>query len=515
MSSEGEEGPTTTPSPVVAPPQQIFSTLDEKHDGPDSDVAPQVVEEPSTEGEPSTSATAGVTGASSELLGDPVAAPATTTGSAGPSTLSNDPLANGGTGTGAGLPSDSSAAAVKLFVGQIPNFMNEAEIIKLFETYDKVIECVILRDRVTQMHKGCGFVTLASQEGAQRAMDTLHHKVSLHPTKRNLVVALAGTSGENSESKESPSADDDGFKLFVGMLARSTLEDGVRQLFSQYGNVLEVYLMRDTYGMSRGCAFVRFSTREEAIAAIAGLHEVYNDPGAPRNLTVKFAEKKKQQQQRTPYGQQHGGYGAPRGGYGAGPMASPYQAPYQQSPYGAPAAAGPWGQQSPQHHQQYGYGQGAYGQQQQGYGQQAYGQQQPYGQHQPYGQQQAYGNPAAPYQQQSAYRPPSRSGGRGPPGANLFVYNVPEHYGDNDLFSLFSPFGAVVSTKVFVDKVTGRPRGFGFVSYSSAPEAEAAIEGLNGYDVGGKQLKVSHKTDSGASSYGMPPIMQRSNYAPY
>lgn len=49
----------------------------------------------------------------------------------------------------------------------------------------------------------------------------------------------------------------------------------------------------------------------------------------------------------------------------------------------------------------------------------------------------------------------------GPPGANLFVYNIPSEWGDQDLATTFSEFGNVASTKVFVDKATGASKGFG------------------------------------------------------
>ncbi|GMF09665.1 unnamed protein product [Phytophthora lilii] len=46
-----------------------------------------------------------------------------------------------------------------------------------------------------------------------------------------------------------------------------------------------------------------------------------------------------------------------------------------------------------------------------------------------------------------------------------------------------------------VEKETGRSRGFGFVSYDNAPSAEAAIKGMNGFQVGRKRLKVQHKKE--------------------
>ena len=61
------------------------------------------------------------------------------------------------------------------------------------------------------------------------------------------------------------------------MLARDTDENRLRTIFEQYGPVKEVYIMRDINQVSKGCAFVRYESRDNAVAAIAGLHEVYRD----------------------------------------------------------------------------------------------------------------------------------------------------------------------------------------------------------------------------------------------
>ncbi len=88
----------------------------------------------------------------------------------------------------------------------------------------------------------------------------------------------------------------------------------------------------------------------------------------------------------------------------------------------------------------------------------------------------------------------------GPPGANLFIYHLPQGLTDEDLANAFANFGPVVSAKVYVDKRTGESRGFGFVSYSDPMHASSAIQGMNGFSLGNKKLKVEHKKASRAKN---------------
>ncbi|MFO1063490.1 MAG: RNA-binding protein [Pirellulales bacterium] len=73
----------------------------------------------------------------------------------------------------------------------------------------------------------------------------------------------------------------------------------------------------------------------------------------------------------------------------------------------------------------------------------------------------------------------------------LYVGNLAYATKDSDLRSLFEEFGVVQSAQVIVDRETNRSKGFGFVEMSNDQEAQAAINGLNGKDVGGRQLTVN------------------------
>jgi len=73
----------------------------------------------------------------------------------------------------------------------------------------------------------------------------------------------------------------------------------------------------------------------------------------------------------------------------------------------------------------------------------------------------------------------------------LFVGNLSFNTTENDLNDAFAAHGTVTETNLMMDRETGRPRGFGFVTMSSADEANKAIEALNGKDMDGRALTVN------------------------
>ncbi|XP_077563985.1 CUGBP Elav-like family member bruno 3 isoform X4 [Haemaphysalis longicornis] len=109
----------------------------------------------------------------------------------------------------------------------------------------------------------------------------------------------------------------------------------------------------------------------------------------------------------------------------------------------------------------------------------------------------AYGQFAQALTQQPAVVPQTQR--EGPEGCNLFIYHLPQEFGDAELMQMFMPFGNVISAKVFIDRVTNQSKCFGFVSFDNPASAQAAIQAMNGFQIGMKRLKVQLKRPKDAN----------------
>ena len=86
--------------------------------------------------------------------------------------------------------------------------------------------------------------------------------------------------------------------------------------------------------------------------------------------------------------------------------------------------------------------------------------------------------------------------------SKLFVGNLSFNTTENDLQAAFAAFGTVTETNLMMDRMTNRPRGFGFVTMSSADEAQKAIEALNGKEMDGRALTVNVAKPREERSFG-------------
>lgn len=220
------------------------------------------------------------------------------------------------------------------------------------------------------------------------------------------------------------------------MLSRTATEDEVTSLFSSFGEIQEIHLIRNNDGTSKCAAFLRFVERESAEKAIEELHNQYTMEGAARALIVKFADNKQQKRQRHFKNMRRHEMMMMMGAYPGYPPVPPMVMPghpggaaYPPPPYGPPSAYGAPGMSPPVSA--------------------------PYMYPSQYAQPQSYSYP------RSEMEAPAQRPRQGPQGANLFVYHLPHDLTDADLATAFNPFGNVVSAKVYIDKYTGESKGFG------------------------------------------------------
>ncbi|XP_027808332.1 CUGBP Elav-like family member 5 isoform X21 [Callospermophilus lateralis] len=383
--------------------------------------------------------------------------------------------------------------AIKLFVGQIPRNLDEKDLKPLFEQFGRIYELTVLKDPYTGMHKGCAFLTYCARDSAIKAQTALHEQKTLPGMARPIQVKPADSESRGGDRK-----------LFVGMLNKQQSEEDVLRLFQPFGVIDECTVLRGPDGSSKGCAFVKFSSHTEAQAAIHALHGSQTMPGASSSLVVKFADTDKERTLRRMQ-QMVGQLGiltpsltlpfSPYSAYAQALMQQQTTVLSTSGSYLSPGVAF-----SPCHIQQIGAVS-------------------------------LNGLPATPIAPASAQSPtvaealhPAFSGVQqytamyptaaitpiahsvpqpppllqqqqreGPEGCNLFIYHLPQEFGDTELTQMFLPFGNIISSKVFMDRATNQSKCFGFVSFDNPASAQTAIQAMNGFQIGTKRLKVQLK----------------------
>jgi len=84
----------------------------------------------------------------------------------------------------------------------------------------------------------------------------------------------------------------------------------------------------------------------------------------------------------------------------------------------------------------------------------------------------------------------------------LFVGGLSWGTTEEGLREAFGKFGTVEDAKIVTDRETGRSRGFGFVGFAEADEAQNALQALNGADLDGRTLRVDHATERTGGNSG-------------
>ncbi|XP_070998015.1 CUGBP Elav-like family member 2 isoform X17 [Oncorhynchus clarkii lewisi] len=377
--------------------------------------------------------------------------------------------------------------AIKMFVGQIPRSWSEKELKELFEPYGAVYQINILRDRSQNppQSKGCCFVTFYTRKAALEAQNALHNIKTL--TGMHHPIQMKPADSEKSNAVEDR-------KLFIGMVSKKCNENDIRVMFSAFGQIEECRILRGPDGLSRGCAFVTFSTRAMAQNAIKAMHQSQTMEGCSSPIVVKFADTQKDKEQRRLQQQlaqqmQQLNNATTWGSLtGLGGLTPQYLALLQQATSSSNLGAFSGIQQMAGMAALNGGLGGA------GLTNGTAGTMDALTQ--AYSGIQQYAAAALPtLYSQSLLQQQGAAGSQkeGPEGANLFIYHLPQEFGDQDILQMFMPFGNVVSAKVFIDKQTNLSKCFGFVSYDNPVSAQAAIQAMNGFQIGMKRLKVQLK----------------------
>ncbi|NP_001169298.1 Flowering time control protein FCA-like [Zea mays] len=192
---------------------------------------------------------------------------------------------NRGGGRGDFQDHDSRSNYVKLFVGSVPRTATEEDVRPLFEEHGDVLEVALIKDRKTGEQQGCCFVKYATSEEAERAIRGLHNHYTLPGAMGPIQVRYADGERERHGAIE--------HKLFVASLNKQATPKEIEEIFAPYGHVEDVYIMRDSVKQSRGCGFVKFSSKEAAVEAMNALSGTYTMRGCEQPLIIRFADPKR------------------------------------------------------------------------------------------------------------------------------------------------------------------------------------------------------------------------------
>uniref|UniRef100_A0A7S4LI43 RRM domain-containing protein n=1 Tax=Eutreptiella gymnastica TaxID=73025 RepID=A0A7S4LI43_9EUGL len=226
-------------------------------------------------------------------------------------------------------------------------------------------------------------------------------------------------------------------KLFVGQIPRTCDENYVRTLFAPFGEVLEVYIMKNKATQeNKGAAFVTFADMNAAQLAIRSLDQQLSIPPQTNPLQVRLADSPAKTTEAQP---------AVPGALATAAAAQAQAQAQAAAVAAAQAAANPY----------YGLG---------------------------------FPSPAIPMPMAPAPAPQALTPRPAVPkkqhpscgGRKLFVGQFPRSMSQEELQAILSPFGAIEEVVIFRDRATQESKGAGFVIYSNASDAEKAIQGLHG-----------------------------------
>uniref|UniRef100_A0A8C1PQ37 Cugbp, Elav-like family member 5b n=1 Tax=Cyprinus carpio TaxID=7962 RepID=A0A8C1PQ37_CYPCA len=447
--------------------------------------------------------------------------------------------------------------AIKLFIGQIPRNLEEKDLKPLFEQFGKIHELTVLKDRYTGMHKGCAFLTYCARESAIKAQNALHEQKTLPGMTRPIQVKPADSESRGEDRKlfvgmlNKQQTEEDVYRLFepYGVIEECTVlrgPDGNSKgcAFVKFSTHTEAQSAisglhgSQTMPGASSSLVVKFADTDKErtirrMQQMVGQFGIFNPtvalPFSTYSSTYSTYTHALMQQQAAIMAASHGGYLAPSVAFPATqihqvgalnmnglpptpmtPVSGLSSPPANLASSGMPSIMTPIiNGFSGIHHQANGHpveavytnGLPPYSTQsptaadtlQQAFtGVQQYTAIYPATTLTPIGQ-------TLPQPAQIIHLLNMRVSVAGPEGCNLFIYHLPQEFGDNELMQMFLPFGSVISSKVFMDRATNQSKCFGFVSFDNPASAQAAIQAMNGFQIGMKRLKVQLKRPKDAS----------------
>ncbi|XP_078583210.1 CUGBP Elav-like family member 2 isoform X39 [Branchiostoma floridae x Branchiostoma japonicum] len=366
----------------------------------------------------------------------------------------------------------------KLFVGMVSKKCNESDVRIMFAPYGTIEECTVLRDQNGQSrgnpslsertsHKGCAFVTFSTRASALNAIKALHQSQTMEGCSSPLVVKFADTQKDKEQKR---------------------LQQLNAQAWSQMNALASLAALNPQYLASLGFNSVSDDHRHIFASSPSLLQQAAlgNQAAFSQQLTGSFSSSP------SPWdGSNMGGNTNTSALSGLGALAGLQGLGTPNSTLGLQALTGLSGMGSLNGTLGAATALSASGTAGNGVDplSQAYSGIQQFAATFPngYGTAGQMGATAAGKQKE------------GPEGANLFIYHLPQEFGDQDLMQTFMPFGNVISAKVFIDKQTNLSKCFGFVSYDNPVAAQAAIQAMNGFQIGMKRLKVQLKRPKDAN----------------
>ncbi|XP_033740334.1 CUGBP Elav-like family member 2 isoform X10 [Pecten maximus] len=406
----------------------------------------------------------------------------------------------------------------KLFVGMVSKKCTENDVRMMFAPFGTIEDCTVLRDQNGQS-KGCAFVTYANRQSAQNAIKSTHHSQTMEGCTSPVVVKFADTQKEKEQKKLQQmsanlwnmSVGNNMTPQYLSLLQQAAAAGGNMGMLANMNNMGRIN-QNDNGSNSLGVQQLLIAAAAAAasnnpgdgasnnlhlqnLQSLAALAGAANNAGALNTLGMQNLAALGATSSANVSGslgttsnslagitglQNFGNNNLSSSGMannmnGLGSNPSSGMDALSQAYSGIQQYAGLSGLLSP--------GKASFPN---AFGSQTAQQLQ-----------QATANSPAGKQTEEAVSRKLKTGlysrNEGPEGANLFIYHLPQEFSDQDLMQTFLPFGSVISAKVFIDKQTNLSKCFGFVSYDNSVSAHAAIQAMNGFQIGMKRLKVQLK----------------------